>query len=169
MSVSISDAAPPAWLQVLYGGLIIAIGDVIFATTLWFSWSGAGLARLFQTIAVGVLGKDSYQGGVSAALLGATLHLFMATMFVVACTLVGRRAPSLLRRPFVYGPAYGVLLYVVMNFVVMPLSRVGATPSFKHVDWIAASIVAHMLFGVVCMLFARRALQRRGAPVRSVS
>ena len=104
-----------------------------------------------------------------AAGLGAGLHLFVEAMVVVVFTFVARRVPALLRKPFLYGPSYGVVLYVVMNFVVMPLSRVGATPSFKHVDWIAASIVAHMLFGVVCMLFARRALQRRGAPVRSVS
>jgi len=49
-----------------------------------------------------------------------------------------------------------------MNFVVMPLSRVGATPSFKHLDWIALSIAAHMVFGVICVVFARRALQRAG-------
>ena len=123
-------SAPPAplqpstnWLQVVYGGLIIAVGDMIFAVTLWFTWNAAGLVKVFQTIAVGVLGKDSYQGGIAAALLGAALHLFMATMFVAAYTLAGQRAPALLRKPFVVGPLYGVLLYAIMNFVVMPLSR----------------------------------------------
>jgi hypothetical protein len=43
---------------------------------------------------------------------------------------------------------------------VMPLSRVGRSPSFEHLDWISASIVAHMVFGVICVLFARRALRR---------
>ncbi|MEO5622113.1 MAG: hypothetical protein ABJB02_07170 [Dokdonella sp.] len=145
------------WLQVVYGGLIIAVCDMIFAVTLWFTWNTAGLVKVFQTIAVGVLGKDSYQGGITSALLGATLHLFMATMFVTAYTLVGQRAPALLRKPFVYGPLYGVLLYAIMNFVVMPLSRVGASPTFKHLNWIVLSIFAHMVFGVICVVFARRA------------
>jgi len=35
----------PDWLQVLIGGLIIALGDTIFASTLWFGWSGAGLIK----------------------------------------------------------------------------------------------------------------------------
>ncbi|MDI9240016.1 hypothetical protein QLQ15_13970 [Lysobacter sp. LF1] len=146
------------WSQVLLGGVLVALGDFVFATTLWFSWDGAGLQRVFQTIAVGVLGQASYDGGTQAAVLGAVLHVFMATLFVVIYTLVARRNPALLRRPVVLGVLYGVVLYVVMNFVVMPLSRVGRSPSFEHADWITYSVLAHMLFGVVCVLFARRAL-----------
>lgn len=149
------------WSQVLLGGVLVALGDFVFATTLWFSWDGAGLQRVFQTIAVGVLGQASYDGGTQAAVLGAVLHVFMATMFVVIYTLVARRNPALLRRPVVLGALYGVVLYVVMNFVVMPLSRVGRSPSFEHADWITYSVLAHMLFGVVCVLFARRALGAR--------
>lgn len=161
MTATFADARRPVdWSQVILGGLLIAAGDIAFAITVWFSWDAAGFVRVFQTIAVGVLGKASLEGGMPAALLGAVLHLFMATMFVVACTLVARRMPTLLRRPFVYGPPYGVLLYIIMNFVVMPLSRVGASPSFKHLDTIAMSVVAHMVFGTICMLFARRALRR---------
>lgn len=146
------------WMQVLWGGLLIAIADIVFATTFWFSWNASGLMRVFQSIAVGVLGQASFRGGVATALLGAMLHLFMATSFVVAYTLVGSRWRALLMRPFVYGPLYGVLMYVIMNFVVMPLSRVGRTPSLAHPDWIVLSVLAHMVFGVVCVVFARRAL-----------
>lgn len=149
------------WSQVLLGGVLVALGDFVFATTLWFSWDAAGLQRVFQTIAVGVLGQASYDGGTQAAVLGAVLHVFMATMFVVIYTLVARRNHALLRRPVVLGALYGVVLYVVMNFVVMPLSRVGRSPSFEHADWITYSVLAHMLFGVVCVLFARRALGAR--------
>jgi hypothetical protein len=159
-AVATALSRSPAWLQVVWGGLIIALGDISFAITLWFSWNAAGIERVFQTIAVGVLGKASFEGGVASALLGAALHVFMATMFVLVYTLVARRIPALLRKPFVYGPAYGVVLYVIMNFVVMPLSRVGASPSFKHPDWIAYSVLAHMIFGTICVLFARRALPR---------
>lgn len=147
------------WSQVALGGLLVAIGDIAFATTLWFSWDAAGFRRVFQTIAVGVLGPASFEGGTSTAWLGAVLHVLMATAFVAIYTLAARSRPSLLRRPVALGMAYGVVLYVVMNFVVMPLSRVGRSPSFAHPDWIAYSVVAHMLFGVVCVWFARRALR----------
>jgi hypothetical protein len=161
MSASVDYAQrSPAWSQAFIGGLLIALGDMAFATTLWFTWNADGVTKVFQSIAVGVLGKASYEGGVQAAALGAGLHLFMATMFVVAYILVARRMPDLLRKPFLYGPLYGVLLYVIMNFVVMPLSRVGRSPSFAHLDWITYSIIAHLVFGTIAVLFARRALQR---------
>jgi hypothetical protein len=158
--MSLHVQRPVQWLQVVIGGLIVAAGDIAFATTVWFSWDAAGIKKVFQTIAVGVLGKASYDGGLQSALLGAGLHLLMATSFVVIYTLVARRVPALLAKPLVWGPLYGVVLYVVMNFVVMPLSRVGRSPSFEHLDTITLSVIAHMVFGVVCVLFARRALAR---------
>lgn len=150
----------PAWAQVLLGGLLVALGDMCFAATLWFGWNGAGMERLFQTIAVGMLGPASFDGGMQAAALGVLLHVFMATMFVMIYTLVARRYTGLLARPLGYGIPYGVVLYLVMNFAVLPLSRVNASPSFSHLDWIAWSVLAHMVFGVICVVFARRALRR---------
>lgn len=150
----------PAWSQVLLGGLLVALGDMGFAATLWFGWTGAGMQRLFQTIAVGVLGPASFDGGMQAAALGAALHVFMATLFVLIYVLVARRYTGLLARPLGYGIPYGVVLYLAMNFVVLPLSRVNASPSFDHLDWIAWSVLAHMVFGVICVVFARRALRR---------
>jgi hypothetical protein len=150
------------WTQILLGGLLIAFCDFVFALTLWFTWDVAGVIRVFQSIAVGVLGPASYTGGGATALLGAALHLFMATVFVAVYAWASRRRPELLRRPFVYGPAYGVLIYLVMNFVVMPLSRVAAHPTLKHPDSIAYSVIAHMVFGVICVVFARRALRTLG-------
>lgn len=150
----------PAWGQILLGGLLVALGDMCFAAILWFGWTGAGMQRLFQTIAVGVLGPASFDGGMQSAALGVLLHVFMATMFVLIYTLVARRYVGLLARPLGYGIPYGAVLYLAMNFVVLPLSRVNATPSFDHMDWIAWSVLAHMLFGVICVVFARRALRR---------
>lgn len=152
-------ATPIAWPQVALGGLLVALGDAAFATTYWFSWDAAGVTRMFQSIAVGVLGKASYDGGAAAAALGAVLHLVMATMFVAAYALVARGRPVLLDRPLAHGIAYGALMYLIMNFVVMPLSRVGRAPSLEHPERLAWVVLAHLAFGAVCVLFARRALR----------
>ncbi len=47
----------------------------------------------------------------------------MATYF-----LASRRLPSLTRHPLLLGPLYGVLVWVVMNYVVIPLSAVSMPP-----------------------------------------
>jgi hypothetical protein len=151
-------STPIRLLPVLLGGLVVACGDVMLALSLWFPWTAAGVERLFQTIAVGVLGKASLDGGLMSALLGAALHIAMTTTFVVIYTLAARRFPALLQHPVRNGALYGLLLYVGMNFVVMPLSRVGRSPSFDHPDWIGISVLGHLVFGVVCVLAAQRAL-----------
>lgn len=158
-----NDAVPLSirWSPIVIGGLLVALGDAVFATSWWFSWSAAGITQMFQSIAVGVLGMASFDGGVSSAALGAVLHVIMATMFVAIYAFVARRKPGLLRHPLAFGLPYGVVLYVVMNFIVMPLSRVGRSPSFEHPDSIAAALAAHLVFGVACVVFARRALRRR--------
>jgi len=161
MHASTRTSTPIRWRPVLLGGLVVACGDVLLAMSIWFPWTAAGIERLFQTIAVGVLGKASFDGGLASALLGALLHLAMATTFVVIYTLAGRRWPALLQHQVRNGVLYGLLLYVGMNFVVMPLSRVGRSPSFEHPDWIGFSVLGHFVFGMVCVLAAQRALAFR--------
>jgi hypothetical protein len=154
-----SSRPPFAWPPIFAGGLAIAVGDIAFAISVWFDWNLAGLQRVFQSIAVGVLGRESFAGGWGTALLGAALHLFIATMFVVAAVFAGARWPRVVRHPPAWGPMYGVVLYVVMNFVVMPLSRVGSTPSFSRPWPIVLSVLVHMVFGVFALWFARRSLR----------
>lgn len=149
-----ASAGPFAWL--LAGGIALASVDIVFAIAFW-SAKGVGAGRIFQSIASGLLGKASYDGGTATAWLGAGLHYFIATVMVVVYFLAARRLERLVRRPFVYGPPYGVALYGVMNFVVLPLSAAGM-PTFDNVPWVASSVVMHMVFGVMCALFARKAL-----------
>ena len=67
------------------------------------------------------------------------------------------RTPALSERPVPYGIAYGLLLYGIMNYIVVPLSRAG--PSNKDPLWVAMSIAVHLLLiGLPIALYARRAI-----------
>jgi uncharacterized membrane protein YagU involved in acid resistance len=115
--------------------------------------------RLLQSIAAGLLGrKDSVAGGTSTAMLGAVLHFAIATTMAFTYAVMARRFPVLVRRATTLGAAYGALLYVVMNFAVLPLSAVGR-PSFANHTWVAASVAVHVVFGIVFAHAARVALR----------
>lgn len=150
-------AGPFAWL--LAGGIALGSLDIVFAIAFW-SAKGVAAMRIFQSIASGLLGKASFDGGAATAWLGAGLHYFIATMMVVAYFLAGRRREGLVRRPIACGLPYGLVLYGVMNFIVLPLSAAGM-PSFDNVPWVASSIVMHMVFGIMCVVFARKAIDAR--------
>src|SRR5690606_19494928 len=105
-----------------------------------------------------------YGGGLPSALLGFASHYAIAIAMAAAFLLACRRWPALLHRPVAYGALYGVLLYAVMTYAVVPLSRAGAGhwPQWRWEN--LSHIAGHMLLvGLPCALGARRALARRAA------
>jgi len=145
------------WAQVLLGGLVAGTFDITYAAVFWWLKRGVPPARVFQSVGAGLLGDASFSGGWPTALLGLGLHYFIATSMAVTYYLVARRFSELWQRPLLYGPLYGVLLYGIMNYVVLPLSA--ARPGSKDPLWIALSVAVHaFLIGTPCALFARRAM-----------
>jgi hypothetical protein len=145
-------------MLVLAGGLIAGTLDIAYACLFWALKSGAPVRRIFQSVAAGLLGPASFQGGRATAALGLGLHYFIALSMSVAYYVAGRRWPLLGRRPVVQGAAYGLVLYAVMNYVVVPLSAAGR--GSKDPLWIVLSIVAHMvLVGIPIAVCTGRALR----------
>jgi nitric oxide reductase large subunit len=154
-TLALAPARRSPWPAILAGGLAVAALDAVFFTAFWAP-QGVPPTRILQTIASGLLGTASFQGGAGTAWLGAGLHCFIATMMVLTYYLVGTRVDALLRHPARYGLPYGLLLYGVMNYIVLPLSN--APQSSKiNLAWMLSSIAMHMVFGVMCAWFARKA------------
>lgn len=111
---------------ILYATIVVGMLDALDAIIVFGLRSGATPARIFRGIAAGVLGPAAATGGTPAALLGVVLHFTVAlgivTSYVAAC----RVLPALSRRPFLFGPLFGIVAYFVMNLVVIPLSAIGA-------------------------------------------
>jgi hypothetical protein len=149
---------------VLAGGLVAGTFDIVYACTFWAVKRDVPPERIFQSVASGLLGKASFEGGLKTAALGLGLHYFIATSMSVAYYLVARRWSPLKERPVPLGAVYGLLLYVLMNYVVLPLSAAG--PGSTDPLWIGLSIAVHaFLIGMPIALFARRALTAAGAPM----
>ena len=147
-----------ALMPVLVGGLVAGTLDITYACVFWALKAGTPPQRIFQSVAKGVLGPPTFKGGAATAALGLFLHYFIATTMSVAYYLVARRWPALIERPLMLGAAYGLVLYGVMNFIVVPLSAARGGGSGGAL-WVALSIVVHaLLIGVPIALFARRAL-----------
>lgn len=153
--------AHPATL-VLAGGLVAGTFDIVYACGFWALKRDVPVERILQSVAAGLLGKASFEGGAATAALGLALHYFIATSMSFTYYLVAQRWSLLRQQPVLAGAAYGLLLYVLMNYVVVPLSRAG--PGSKDPLWIGLSIAVHaLLIGVPIALFARRALSRAAA------
>jgi hypothetical protein len=139
---------------VVAGGLAAGFLDLTAALVL-YGLRGARLIRIVQAIASGLMGADAFKGGGATAALGVLLHFFIATAAAAVFVLASRVQPALVRRPLLWGPVYGVVVYAVMNFVVVPLSAVARGPFNPPLA--ATLVVIHMLcVGLPIALAARR-------------
>ena len=139
----------------VFGGLLAATLDIIYATSFW-ALREVPAQRIFQSIAAGALGRDAFAGGWTTAMLGLCLHYLIAAAMGLAYGLAARDVAPLREHPWRYGALYGLALYALMNFVVVPLSaspRGGSLP----MSWTVRSVIAHVvLVGWPCAWFARR-------------
>lgn len=128
--------------------------DITDACLYWGLAKGAPPERIFQSVASGLLGKAAYQGGAGTAVLGLFLHF--GIMAVMAATYVAAsvRLPLLTRRPVIMGLSYGLATYVVMNFIVLPLSQVGPRGPFVLPSFVNGLMAHLVLVGLTIALIA---------------
>ena len=120
---------------ILKAGILVGVLDGLFAIALYVvALKATTTVRLFQSIASAVLGPRSFQGGLATAALGLALHFTVAHGWA-AVYYAALRASSILRRlvaaparAVVVGMAYGVLVWLVMDLVVIPMTRTRPTP-----------------------------------------
>jgi len=131
--------------------------DAIDALVFFGMRSGAAPIRIFQGIASGWLGRAAFTGGLRTAALGVATHYGVALGIVLTYFVVSRRVRLLSRHPIPCGVVYGLLAWLVMNRVVIPLSAIGTT------TWPASPVLANGLLihafgvGLPSAIFAARA------------
>jgi uncharacterized membrane protein YagU involved in acid resistance len=139
-------------VPVLLGGFIAGTIDIGAAALI----NSVSPYIILQAIAGGVLGKNSFHQGTPAATLGLFLQLAMSLLIAWIYVFATRWLPALKRLWLPAGVAYGVPVFIVMNYVVVPLSALRHTPHFTAARF-AENMMAMMLFGVIVAFFARRA------------
>ena len=157
-------AAPPRPLRaILTGGLIAGACDITYACIVW-GFRGVSPIRIGQSISAGLMGRDAaVAGGLTTGLLGLLLHFLMTIVMAAVYFGVATRLPLLVRRAVVCGIAYGLGIFIVMNFVVLPLSAIGTRGARGAPALIIMEILVHMfLVGLPIALFTRRELKGIG-------
>jgi len=144
-------ALPSGLAAILLGGLIAGTIDVGAAALI----NGVSPLRILHFVAGGLLGKAALEGGIAIESLGLALQwamsLLIAAYYVGAC----RWQPRLSRRWVVGGMAYGVVIFLVMNYAVVPASAWARWPHFTA-EQFTENLGAMLLFGLIVAFFAQR-------------
>ena len=156
-----ATAPTSALFTILAGGAIAGTLDIAFAFT-FAGMHGASPLRVLQFIASGLLGKDSFGDGWWSGALGGVCHYSILTVATALYLLASRRLAALAQRPFICGPLFGVAIYLVMNFIIVPLSRV---PPHSHtLEGVVSDLASHLFFvGLPITLLVHRHWLAQGA------
>ena len=103
--------------------LLIAGTLDIADALIFYGIRGVPAVGLLRFIAACLVGVSALHGGVAMAALGLAIHytitLFWSALFLLAAT----RFRFLTRHAIASGLVYGGIIYIVMNYVVLPLTR----------------------------------------------
>jgi uncharacterized membrane protein YagU involved in acid resistance len=143
-----------AGAAVFWAGLACGVLDI---TSAFINWGLQGVppSRLLQGIASGLLGTEAFHGGWQTVLLGACCHFFIAFSAAAVFYAASRKLKFMTQHAIYSGIAYGVAVYLVMYWIVMPLSRLHQAPLTLTRSVVA--IVTHMVcVGLPISLMVRK-------------
>lgn len=108
---------------ILVGGAAAGVIDIVYAIVS-AGQRGRSAQFVLQAVASGLLGSEAFSGGWSTAALGLAAHFVIATGAAAVFVLVAYRVELVQRQWIMAGLLFGIGVYLVMNFVVLPLSAV---------------------------------------------
>lgn len=142
--------------SIAVGGLIVGCLDMAYAIAVY---SPHDPAVIPENIASGILGKAAFAGGTQTIILGVVSHFFIATCVTAVYYFASLKFEPLIRSAVVSGLLYGLLVYLVMHGLVLPLSNVphGGIPAIYIVtEFIEHAFLVGLPAALVVRYFARR-------------
>jgi hypothetical protein len=136
----------------LLGGVIAGTIDIGAASLI----SGRDPTIIAQFIAGGLLGKAALTGGAQTVGLGILLQWAMSILIAAIYVFTSAWLVALRRQWLLFGIAYGVPVYFVMTYIVVPLSAWHRVAAFSLVPF-AENLAAMMVFGLIVAYFASKA------------
>ncbi|HEY1890187.1 MAG TPA: hypothetical protein VGG63_07265 [Steroidobacteraceae bacterium] len=150
-----SNNATSGLRAILIGGLVAGTIDIEAAALI----NHVSPVLIAHYIASGALGKSALSAGTSAAYIGVLLQWGMSVIIAAIYWSVTARMPRLRAQWWLGGLLAGAVIYLVMNFIVMPFS---AAPVTLHEviarlrpAKAAENLLAMFVFGLIVAFCAR--------------
>lgn len=154
MRPKLKTLATLIWIG-LFAGTLDITDNLIFN-----QFRGITPEMVFRYIASGLIGvKAARAGGLASVVLGVAIHYTIALTWTVVFYVASRKLAILSRRPVISGLVYGGAIYLFMNFIVLPLSRVPHPPTaITLASRINGILALLLLIGLPISLLVRRHL-----------
>ena len=148
---------------IVIGTAVAGTLDILAAIVVTLAF-GRQVDRMLRYVASGPF-PSAVEWGAGGAALGLLVHYSLMAIMVAVYVALARRTPRLRETPLLWGAAYGVVSYVVMNLIVVPL-RFGAGLPPSLVGFVTQFSFHILLVGIPIALVAARYLPS-GEPARA--
>ncbi|MGN6057239.1 MAG: hypothetical protein ACTHOI_01460 [Sphingomicrobium sp.] len=129
------------WKPIVIATLVCGTFDILFAVILTLM-RGKAPAVMLRFVASGPF-PPATDWGAGGSLLGLAVHYALMTIMVGIFVLSARSFPALLDKPLLWGFVYGLITYVAMNLIVVPLRFPAAWP--PQAVSVATQLFAHIV------------------------
>lgn len=154
-----------ALATILLGGVLVALLDGLEAI-LFFGLKDVSAFRICQFIASAVLGRWAFFQGTASALVGAVLHCGVAVSLTAVFYGLARLCPWILRFPWWSGTVYGLASYAVINYWLIPLTKL--PQSMSSLPVMINGIFAHVVVvGLPIAFVVRTSFPRASGAARA--
>ena len=142
---------------ILLAGFIAGCCDITAALIVYCTMVPLTPTRLLQGIAAGILGRPAaYAGGAKTAALGLLCHFVIALGAATVYFTFTRMLPFLNQIHLAVSAAlWGTVVYFSMQYVVLPLSRIGM-PRFNLKFTIIGLVIHFFCIGLPIAAITRR-------------
>jgi hypothetical protein len=130
-------------LAILFGGLSAGLMDLCAAMTI----NRLPALTIGRAVATGIYGRGAFKMGDSVGWQGVGLHFAMSLVIAAIYVLAAERITAMRQNVLAFGLAYGVGIFIVMNYVVRPLSKAGISHYPNAINFIE-NLVAMLIFGL---------------------
>jgi hypothetical protein len=145
------------WRWILPGGFAAGLMDFLYASIQSVRHGGAFMGP-WKGVAGALVGSAAKEGGMGYSLLGAALHFFILVVGAILLYFLVRAARWLPRQWVVLGALYGIAVMLAMNYVIVPLSRIGH-PIYALDNMHVTALLHIVLVGLPTAWFVARALR----------
>ena len=143
---------------ILIATLVCGTLDILLAVILTL-WRGREPAAMLRYVASGPFPPAS-DWGAAGSVLGLAVHFTLMAIMVAVFVIAARQIPALTDSPWLWGLVYGLITYVAMNLIVVPLRFPADWPP-KALS-VGTQLFAHILLvGWPTAFIARRYLRYR--------
>ena len=131
-------------MTVILAGIVAGCLDIFVASAI----HQASPAVILRAIASGLYGREAYAGGIPMAAIGLVLQCVMSIMLATPLLAGALLYDEIAKRLLLAGGVYGLGVYAVMTFVVVPASRAWPAPDMSP-RGVLYDLLAMILFGLV--------------------